>query len=69
MNNRKKTLEITGYPLYPITVGYSAFICETNGMRRTSSVLSMEMISQTEIQFETCNTNYYLHIISREVTV
>lgn len=69
MNDRKKTLEITGYPLYPITVGYSAFIRETNGMRRTSTVLSMETISRTEIQFETCNTNYYLHIISQEVTV
>lgn len=65
----KKTLEITGYPLYPITVGYSAFICETNGMRRTSTVLSMELVSQTEIQFETCNTNYYLHIVPQEVMV
>lgn len=65
----KKTLEITGYPLYPITVGNSAFICETNGIRRTSTVLSMELVSQTEIQFETCNTNYYLHIILQEVTV
>ena len=69
MSNRKKTLEITGCPLYPITVGYSAFICETNGMRRTSTVLSMELVSQTEIQFETCNTNYYLHIVPQEVMV
>lgn len=38
-------------------------------MRRTSTVLSMETISRTEIQFETCNTNYYLHIIPQEVTV
>lgn len=67
MSNRKKTLEITGCPLYPIR--YSAFICETNGMRRTSIVLSMEMVSQTEIQFETCNTNYHLHLIPQEVTV
>ena len=64
MSNRKKTLEITGCPF-----GYSAFICETNGMRRTSIVLSMEMVSQTEIQFETCNTNYHLHLIPQEVTV
>ena len=69
MSNRKKTLEITGCPLYPITVGNSAFICEANGMRRTSIVLSMEMVSQTEIQFETCNTNYHLHLIPQEVTV
>jgi hypothetical protein len=69
MNDRKKTLEITGCPLYPVTVGNSAFICEANGMRRTSTVLSMETISRTEIQFETCNTNYYLHIIPQEVTV
>lgn len=31
-------------------------------MRRTSPVLGMDNISQTEIQFETQDTNYLLHI-------
>lgn len=67
MNSKKKTLEITGWLLYPIAVGNSAFIHETNGMRRTSTVLSLEVISQTEIRFETRNTNYCLHLVPQEV--
>lgn len=66
MNNQKKSIEITGWLLYPIAVGNSAFIHETNGMRRTSTVLSLEVISQTEIRFETRNTNYCLHLAPQE---
>lgn len=69
MSNQKKCIEITGWLLYPITVGESAFIREKNGMRRTSRVMSMEAISQNEIRFETCNTNYYLHLVAQEVAV
>ena len=69
MSNQKKCIEITGWLLCPITVGESAFIRERNGMRRTSRVMNMEVISQTEIWFETCNTNYHLHLASQEVAV
>ncbi len=44
MNNTKKVLEITGSLIYPITVGESAFIHEAEGIRRTSTVLSMESL-------------------------
>ncbi len=69
MNSNKKSIEITGRPIFPITIGTSAFIQEADGTRRTSTVLSMEKISQTEVQFETCNTNYRLHLVAQEVAV
>jgi hypothetical protein len=64
MNKTKKMLEITGHLIYPITVGESAFIHEAEGIRRTSTVLSMEKMSQSEISFETQNTKYLLHMTS-----
>lgn len=64
MNNTKKMLEITGNLVYPITVGESAFVHEAEGIRRTSTVLSMEKISQSELCFETRNTKYLLHMSS-----
>lgn len=64
MNKTKKMLEITGHLIYPITVGESAFIHEAEGIRRTSTVLSMEKMSQYEISFETQNTKYLLHMTS-----
>ena len=64
MNNTKKILEITGSLVYPITVGESAFVHEAEGIRRTSTVLSMEKISRSELCFETQNTKYLLHISS-----
>lgn len=42
MNIRKKKLEITGWPVYPIAVGETALISEDTGMRRTSTVLRMK---------------------------
>lgn len=69
MNNKKKEVEITGDLIYPITVGESAFIRETGGMRKTSTVLSMENSSQSDIRFETQNTNYLLHLVEQEVAV
>lgn len=68
MNCEKKSMELTGYFLVPIQIGTSAFIQVADGMLRTSRVLNMQAISQTEVQFETLNTNYHLHI-SREVPV
>lgn len=64
MNKTKKMLEIMGHLIYPITVGESAFIHEAEGIRRTSTVLSMEKMSQSEISFETQNTKYLLHMTS-----
>lgn len=64
MERTKKMLEITGSLIYPITVGESAFIHEGEGIRRTSTVLSMEKMSQSEIRFETRNTRYLLRMSS-----
>ena len=64
MNNTKKMLEITGSLVYPITVGESAFVHEAEGIRRTSTVLSMDKMSQSEVCFETQNTKYLLHMSS-----
>lgn len=64
MDYTKKMLEITGSLIYPITVGESAFIHEGEGIRRTSTVLNMEKMSQSEIRFETRNTRYLLHMSS-----
>lgn len=64
MNKPKKTLEITGHLIYPITIGEPAFIHEAEGIRRTSAVLSMEKMSQSEVSFETRNTKYLLHMSS-----
>lgn len=66
MDNTKKMLEITGSLIYPITVGESAFIHEAESIRRTSTVLSMEKISQSDVRFETRNTRYLLHMSSRK---
>lgn len=64
MDHTKKTLEISGRLIYPITIGESAFIHEGEGIRRTSTVLSMEKMSQSEVCFETRNTKYLLHMSS-----
>lgn len=62
MNQEKKTLEITGLPLVPLSVGRSAYIFESDGTRGTSRVLAIQHSSQTEIDFETLNTHYLLHV-------
>ncbi|WP_314724593.1 hypothetical protein [Enterocloster bolteae] len=64
MDHTKKMLEINGSLIYPITVGESAFIREAEGIRRTSVVLSLEEMSQSDIRFETRNTKYLLHMSS-----
>lgn len=63
MDQRKKNMDIVGFPIIPIAVGYAAWINEGDNARRTSRVLSMEEISHTEIRFETENTNYHLRIL------
>lgn len=64
MNPKKKTLEITGNPHLPLTVGMPAFIDEADGLRKTSCVLRIERRGQSEVAFETQNTQYLLHLQS-----
>lgn len=59
----KKEIRITGSAVYPITVGENAIISEPDGStRRTSVVVNVEEISDSEIKFETQNSIYYLRL-------
>ena len=60
--NTKKKIEISGRPMYPITIGQYAWISEGDGIRRTSPVVSLEHISPGEVRFETMNTHYHLRL-------
>ncbi|MCM1508916.1 MAG: hypothetical protein NC177_17550 [Ruminococcus flavefaciens] len=64
MKKLKKVIEITGTPLFPIETGVIAIIYDGNNVRKTSIVVNVQNISQTEIKFETLNTSYHLHNIS-----
>ncbi len=68
MNLEKKTRELNGCLLIPIEIGTSAFIKIPEGMLRTSRVLKLQKLTQSEVQFETQNTNYHLHLV-KEVPV
>lgn len=64
----KKEFKITGVSAYPIKVGEAAIIFESNGSaRRTSTVVSVENISDSEIKFETKNSIYYLNIRKKNI--
>lgn len=57
----KKEITITGSAVNPITVGEVALIAESDGStRRTSVVMSVEEISDTEVRFENRNSLYTL---------
>lgn len=57
----KKEITITGSAVNPIKVGEVALIAESDGStRRTSVVVSVEEISDTEVRFETQNSIYKL---------
>lgn len=59
----KKDIQITGSPLYPIVKGSSAMITKNDGgTTRTSRVVKVIKVSDTDIQFETLNSVYHLHI-------
>ena len=62
----KKNLEIIGQPVYPITIGQYAWIRERDGVRRTSPVVCLEQVTQSEVRFETMNTLYHLQITAPE---
>lgn len=63
MNSVKKMRELDGCLLIPIEIGASAFIKIPEGMLRTSRVLKLQKLTQYEVQFETQNTNYHLHLV------
>lgn len=65
----KKSLEISGRLLYPLSIGTVAFIDEGDGLRKTSTVVSMEAVSQTDVRFETLYTHYLLHLEEERVGV
>ena len=57
----KKEITITGSAVNPITVGEVALIAESDGStRKTSVVINVEEISDTEVKFETQNSIYTL---------
>ena len=57
----QKEITITGSAVNPIKVGEVALIAESDGStRRTSVVVSVEEISDTEVRFETQNSIYTL---------
>ena len=57
----KKELTITGSAVNPIKVGEPAIIAESDGStRKTSVVVNVEEISDTEVRFETRNSIYTL---------
>ena len=57
----KKEITITGSAVNPITVGEVALIAESDGStRKTSVVVNVEEISDTEVRFETRNSIYTL---------
>lgn len=58
----KKEITINGSEIRPITVGEVAHIAENDGStRRTSVVVRVMTISDTEVRFETKNSIYTLH--------
>ena len=64
----EKTLCIAGSMLLPIKVGEPAMIREHDGgYRRTTTVLKMDKLSDSEIKFETQNTHYVLHLTKAKV--
>jgi len=57
----KKEITITGSAINPIKVGEQALIAESDGStRKTSVVVNVEEISDTEVRFETQNSIYTL---------
>lgn len=64
MKKLKKVIEITGIPLFPIETGAIAIIYDGDNVRKTSVVMDVQKISQTEMNFETLNTLYHFHNIS-----
>ena len=61
----KKTIQICGAVLEPLAVGKPAYIRESDGSyRKTSIIQNMESVSVDEIHFETKNSLYELRLLS-----
>lgn len=70
MNHQKKTLCIAGSMLLPIEIGEPALIREHDGgYRRTTTVISLDKLSDSEIKFETQNTLYVLRLTTAQAKV
>ena len=67
-NTSKKKQKIYGIPIYPIEVGNAAMISEKDGIRHTSEVLRLTVVSKRRIRFETRNTRYCLHLTGEPVS-
>ena len=63
MPGEKKALEITGRLMSPLMVGAPAMVAEKCNWRCTSAVVKVLNISEYEVQFETVNTKYLLHLV------
>lgn len=70
-NTEKKTVEIYGIVQYPVIPGERAFIYETGviGVRATSVIQSVELLSADIIVIETMNTRYRIHTSPAETVV
>ena len=64
MNKRRVIIE--GRPVAAVTVGYPAYIQQSNGILRTSPIVGISSLSPFELQFETQNTRYTLNILTAD---
>lgn len=64
MNKRRVIIE--GRPVAAVTVGYPAYIQQSNGILRTSPIVGIGSLSTFELQFETQNTRYTLNILTAD---
>ena len=64
MNKRRVIIE--GRPVAAVTVGYPAYIQQSNGILRTSPIVGIGSLSPFELQFETKNTRYTLNILTAD---
>ena len=62
MTDTKRVLEIRGRLVHPLVVGAPAVVVEENHWRCTSTVIEVTRKSKTQIEFETLNTHYLLHL-------
>lgn len=61
MNSNKKFAEITGRLIYPLTLGMPAYIRETDGVRKTTPIVSVKSMTDSMARFETRNTDYLMY--------
>lgn len=67
MNELKQHKEISGILQFPIAVGIPAYIAETDGVIRTSTVVKVYSRTPEKVVFETRNTIYTLNLSNAAV--